>query len=378
MGHDTVSMKIKSYFSSSVEKAIQEARQELGPEAMLLTTRRSSPEARRLGAYEVVFGLPAQPQSTEARPAPAVDLSLELQSLQSQLEEVKNALQLSSPRPQTAFASVPEELARELIDAGLDPELARTISEEAVSAWRQAPQNPKSIRGGGHLRQFAIESIAKRLKIAPDFAPQTSDRARLVIFVGPPGAGKTVTLAKFAVQYCLAAQQSVRIVSVDPYRVASHEKLRALSSVMGVGFTPVSTLNEFHEALEEFRGKNIILVDTPGYSRAEMDGASDLAACLSRVSNKQIHLVLPASMNRAALASCLRSYEVFRPDYLLFTNLDETETHGAILSLAVESGKPLSYVANGQSIPEDLQPANSGALTAFLNLREPAEATSAA
>jgi flagellar biosynthesis GTPase FlhF len=71
------SMKIKSYFSNSVEKAIQEARQEMGAEAMLLTTRRSSPETRRLGAYEVVFGLPAQAQTvTPPSSVPAVDLSL--------------------------------------------------------------------------------------------------------------------------------------------------------------------------------------------------------------------------------------------------------------------------------------------------------------
>ena len=144
MDQDAVSMKIKSYYSNSVEKAIQEARQEMGAEAMLLTTRRSSPETRRLGAYEVVFGLPAQAQNvTPPSSVPSVDLSAELQSLQSQLEEVKSALRLGVMRPQVSTVSLPEELGRELVDAGLEPDFARTIAEEAVAAWRQIPQTPR-------------------------------------------------------------------------------------------------------------------------------------------------------------------------------------------------------------------------------------------
>ena len=82
MEQPSSSMKIKSYFASSVEQAIQEARLELGTEAMLITSRRSSPETRSLGAYEVVFGLNAPSNSPGARQhpvVPAADLSGELE-----------------------------------------------------------------------------------------------------------------------------------------------------------------------------------------------------------------------------------------------------------------------------------------------------------
>jgi len=380
MQQEAVSMKIKSYFSNSVEKAIQEARLEMGPEAMLLTTRRSSPETRRLGAYEVVFGLPAQTQNSAPSPSVAsVDLSAELQSLQSQLEEVKSALQGSGgARTQVSGVSLPEELCRELADAGLEPNIAQAIADEAVGAWRQMQQTPRSIRGGSHLRQLAIEAISKRLRFAPPFAPPQADTCRVVAFVGPPGAGKTTALAKFAVQYCLAAQQSVRIISVDPHRVASHEKLRALAAVIGIGFTASSTVSEFREALEEFRGKNALLIDTPGYASRDFDGASDIASCLARATQKQIHLVLPASMKFTDLSRYAGGFEVFQPDYLLFSKIDETESCGAALSLALQCGKPLSFLANGQGIPEDFEPASSGALTAYLNMQATVEAISAA
>ena len=52
-------MRIKSYFAHAVEDAVDAARQELGPDAMLIDSRRAPPESRHLGEYEVVFGLHA-------------------------------------------------------------------------------------------------------------------------------------------------------------------------------------------------------------------------------------------------------------------------------------------------------------------------------
>src|SRR5271170_7794957 len=110
----TSSMKIKSYFAATVEQAVQEARQELGTDAMLITSRRSSPETRSLGAYEVVFGLTAP----TARPRPMVppadlakDLSGELQNLRAQLQEIKTTLQ--GARPSESQTSEAEELFEE-------------------------------------------------------------------------------------------------------------------------------------------------------------------------------------------------------------------------------------------------------------------------
>ena len=48
-------------------------------------------------------------------------------------------------------------------------------------------------------------------------------------------------------------------------------------------------------------------------------------------------------------------FEIFRPQRMLFTRLDETESLGPIFNEAARTGKPLSFFANGQRIPEDLE-----------------------
>jgi flagellar biosynthesis protein FlhF len=120
------------------------------------------------------------------------------------------------------------------------------------------------------------------------------------------------------------------------------------------------------------------LIDTPGYGPADWDWARDLASVLGQLKQKEIHLVLPASMHLAGLLRYVRRYEEFNPDYLLFTKLDETEAYGSMLSAAFQMSRPLSFLTRGQGIPEDIEAANIGALEAGLFARERAEAVSAA
>jgi len=78
------------------------------------------------------------------------------------------------------------------------------------------------------------------------------------------------------------------------------------------------------------------------------------------------------------LTRSIRHYAPLKPDFLLFTKLDETESLGALLSAAIESGKPLSFFTNGQNIPEDIEPAHDRALLASVFRPEVAEAVPAA
>lgn len=373
------SMKIKSYFADSVEQAIQEARQELGTDAMLITSRRSSPENRTLGAYEVVFGVTGPATGAGARtrqPVAAADLSNELQSLRAQLQEIKTTLQ--GNRSESPSAQEAEALFEELVSDDLSRNIAREIVSSAARLRDQIArdQSAKLLP----LRQYAAELISKKLQFAPAFHQAEPDAIRSAVFVGPAGAGKTTALIKIAIRECLAQRLSGRILSVDPYRVGAHERLRTLAGIVGVGFTAINSMQEFASALEEHRSKSgVLLVDTPGYTRAELDAAQETAACFARLPNKQVHLVLPASMNRASLMQAIGMYNIFQPDCLLFSRLDETESRGAMLSAALESDKPLSFCTNGQNIPEDIEPANTRILLgSMFRPQKASEAVSAA
>jgi flagellar biosynthesis protein FlhF len=386
MEQDNSSMRIKSYFAASVEQAIQEARQELGQEAMLITSRRSAPEARHLGAYEVVFGVAANVAAPAAQarskpktaarpntPPPATELNAELQSLRAQLEDIKQTLQLGAGAKQPVpAASESENLYAELVSLDLAPAVAREITADALALRERAPQ------AGQPLRQLAAESIAAKIRCAEGTTREPLQTGGVLAVAGPAGVGKTTTLVKIAVREVLARRLPLRIVSVDFHRVAAQEKLRTLSGILGAAFVAATTVSEFQEALKDAHRKHVVLIDTPAFDRSEPEPAQEIAGYLEKISRKELHLVLPASMKRADLVGCVQQYAVFQPDYLLFTKLDETASHGALISTALQTGRPLSFLTAGQGIPEDLEPASTERLLANYLPRPAAEAVSAA
>lgn len=369
-------MKIKSYFAGSVEHAIQEARRELGGDAVLITSRRAAPEARHLGAYEVVFGTSSQSPDADSE-SETKGLSREVASLRDQLDGIKRLLQNGGASTSAYGQPEVEQLYQKLESAGMDAVTAQRITDEASAVWLNLTPAQRSSNSAA-LQDLAIENIRKKLRSAPDFAPAAQESKRAVIFIGPPGAGKTTVLTKIAIRECLGRRLSMRIISIDPYRVAAHEKLRSFAKIMGVGFTAANTMREFIEAIDEFRTKDILLIDTPGYGSKDLEGLRELAAFFSQMTPKEIHLVLPVSMSREGLIWCVKQYEQFRPDYLLLTKVDETWSRGPSICAALEADKPLSFFTAGQSIPEDIEPANPDHLLATLFDRQRMAASPAA
>jgi flagellar biosynthesis protein FlhF len=120
------------------------------------------------------------------------------------------------------------------------------------------------------------------------------------------------------------------------------------------------------------------IIDTPGFGFGEMDHSAPLAGFLAARSDIDTQLVLSSSMKSADLTRVVNSYESFRPQRLLFTKLDETGSFGSILNETVRTGKPLSFFANGQRIPEDLETASRSRVSKLVFAGHPARALSAA
>ena len=365
-------MKIKSYFCASVEDAIRQARHELGPDAMLLQERQAPPEARHLGAYEVVFatsraGLPDVRASAEP-PAPA-RLAGEVAELKRQLEAMRRALTKSVFAPAQWLGAQPglSESYALLTAQEVAPDLAREIVQAAASRAGE----------GGKWANLLAEEIESRLPVAAVLG-RGETRPRIAALVGPPGAGKTTSLVKLAIHYGLACRRPVLLISMDTYRVAAAEQLRSYAAILGVGFQVLETLAALAQSLEENQGKELILIDTPGCGFADLDTGSDLARFLRSRADIDTHLVLSSSMKSADLTRVIDAFEIFQPDRLLFTRLDETTAPGPILNEAVRTGKPLSFFSTGQRIPEDLETASASRLRGLILGVSPAQAVSAA
>ena len=357
------SMKLKSYFSATVEAALELARRELGGDALLVNARPSTPETRSLGAFEVVFGvMPVRPEQKDAesyRPTRALlaapeaefhdaerlaqgasDLALtrDVAGLRNEIERMAYSLRAMQSSHAVTLVRNPA-IYTSLLEAELDPELARQVADGAP-----------------------LEGL---IEVDPTLGRPEAARA-VVMLVGPPGAGKTTALIKLAARYGLSGRKPCHIISTDVQRVAAADQLRTLAAILGIGCTIVETAASLEQVLEEHRAKEMIFVDTPGLARDEMQEGAELARFTASHSEFDTHLVLPAWLKPFDLAAVIDRYQMFAPRKLLFTRIDETSRFGALISESAKRSLPVSFLATGQQIPDDLEPASKTRLGRLL------------
>jgi flagellar biosynthesis protein FlhF len=365
-------MRMKSYFAPTVQDALEQARQEMGPEALLVNSRKAPPEAQGLGEYEVVFailpegtdGQPPRPSTAETpdrvERAAEDPVLRELMRLRKQVEEMGSSL--SGINAHAASWAVPTPEFAEVFSRLMENDFSLAVARKIVKqAHARLDADPGTWSRRKTFGRDAIEQ-AVRTELADLVSANASlgtpdEAARVVALVGPPGSGKTTTLVKLAVRYGLALSRPVQIVSSEAHRVGAAEQLRTYATIVGAGFDAVETTRSLQQAMEEHREKGLVLIDTPGYAAREMEEAAELARFLSGQPGVETHLVVSASMRAADLSRTIDRFEIFSPAKLIFTRLDETSSFGAMISESVRAGKPLSFLGTGQEIPEGLEPA---------------------
>jgi flagellar biosynthesis protein FlhF len=396
-------VRMKSFFAGSVQVAIEQARKELGPDAMLVTSRTAGIEARHLGEYEVVFATEL-PQAVAAGPTSAGQHTRESQaristgelgSMLSELRELRRQFQswrqaglrsagqphwiTGDPQFEEAYgdliqAEVDRELAEQLL-AGVQNRLccdATLPHETAGPLMRVEVRRKEAALRPGAVRAVLAEEIRACVQVDSSLGVEC-EGPRMVALVGPPGAGKTATIAKLVVRYGLSARKPSALISLDTLRVAASEQLRCYASLLGIAFQVVENNRALAQAIEEHRGKDLILIDTPGFTPSDLEGGCEAADFLARRGDIQKHLTLPASIRFADLARISSAFDIFRPSRLIFTRTDETATFGPLLCEAAGGGRPLSFLGTGQRVPEDLEPASQeGLLKRLLPTSEPA------
>ena len=373
-------MRIKSYFSRTVADAIATARQELGPEALLVNSRKAPLETRHLGEYEVVFAAEVAGGEERAPEAPAQApggrMAADLAELKKELEGMRRALARSAfaPAPWMGASANMADAYAVLAAAEVAPELAHDLVQAAEARRARFAGLGE---GAAEFQQALVEELGARIQVEPALG-KGEGAPRIVALVGPPGCGKTTTLVKLAVNYGLAARRPVVLLSMDTYRVAAAEQLRSYAAILGVGFQVLETVTALAQNIEENRGKELIFIDTPGLAAGELEHCPGLARFLSTRGDVDTQLVLSSSTKAADLTRMVDGFEIFRPQRLLFTRLDETSSFGPIFNEAARTRKPLSFFTGGQRIPEDLEIASRSRLSELILAARPAPARAVA
>ncbi len=360
-----------------MHEALTMVRRELGPDAAVLHTRevrnrwlgvlprarqievtasRGVPVPSRLPARAVETRPAAQSSSRPKRGAPparGADEARLSHQVQNQLSTLQSMVKdLCRHSKGDGRGDWPEELFRlftDLLDAELSEELARELVERIRNDPRSAGLSDPMM-----LKARIAGMIEDDVRVAGPIRV-TPGRCRLAALVGPTGVGKTTTIAKLAANFRLKEKRRVGLITVDTYRIAAIEQLRTYADIIDLPMHVVSTPREMRETVERMNHLDLILLDTAGRSPKDEIRLQELKVFLTEAAADEVHLVLSSVAAARTLEQTAEQFTAIGATSLILTKLDEANGLGNVLPVLRSSGLPLSYLTDGQNVPDDIE-----------------------
>ncbi len=349
-------MESHTFQAREIREALALVRRELGPDAVILETRRVA--GRSLGLlggtlFEVTAAAPdgfvAEPPgktaAPEARPLMAErradrQRSLPKPSVRTMIQEDPTAAIAAARSTVAPHAALRRRL------------LAAMIPRDLCEAWlRELPANTPPANAEAELRAAVHRQLGSPSGLG-------STRARVIAFVGPTGVGKTTTVTKLAARARLVEDRRIALISLDDGRLGGTAAVRAYAKLLDIPLT-IAPTHGLGVALAEHPSAEIILVDTAGISPAAPDAFAELGRRLARAGEPVFtHLCVGAATRAEELERIAHLYRPTHPDAIVATKVDEAIAIGSVVALRLREQIPLSFLTTGPQVPDDLSPAN--------------------
>lgn len=410
-------MQIRRFRAPDMRQAIRKVRDAVGPDAVILSNQRlSTGEIEIVAALDYDGSLPASMSNASVadgrqsdRKQKIVDsatdekyaslnykqriaqakVSSEQPATQQFDRPVADALsEFHKTAPNSSSDIIDESLS--LVNASKDKKLkdmerelqqVKSLLQSQAKSSPVIDKNPQESKVRSKLKGLGIaDSISTRLLDDIDLMGREDDWNRVlshlaehipvrvksnellgcIAFMGPTGVGKTTTIGKIAAQHVLKyGNSSVVLVTTDTYRIAAHEQLRTFGRILGVPVVVVNEYSDLNDVLDKYEDYSLVLVDTAGMNPRDRNLERQLLMMKRARPGLKKLLVLPCTSQRQVLKTVVDVYSQVRLDGCVLSKLDESASLGEAISVVIEENLPVVYVADGQRIPDDIQPARA-------------------
>ncbi|BEU87180.1 hypothetical protein TAMA11512_06440 [Selenomonas sp. TAMA-11512] len=273
-------------------------------------------------------------------------LTAELAQMKALLVEVAN-----KEKEPGEELSLQQTLRQQEVSESIIDDVIRSVTADCLLASRSSEE----------ARRGLADYLEKNLIINEGLGIKAR-RRKIAALIGPTGVGKTTTLAKIAAQCVLEKGISAALITADTYRISAVEQLKTYSDILGLPIEIVYNAKELKDAIQKFRTKQLILIDTAGRSQYNRRQMQELKELLAVNPNIEKHLVISATTKEQDAKDIVEQFSACRPDKLIFTKTDETKSLGLLLNMTHQKPLGISFFTTGQSVPDDIVEADAGKL----------------
>ncbi len=349
-------MRLKTVVAPDARQAMARLRAELGEDAIMVATQ-DLPEGgvRITGAIEcqdldlagLLAPVAAAPCTDHLR-AVAAHHELPDQLLGRLLDAARTA---ASSQPAAALAQALHTTFR------FEPLTASTFGPPTnLAPGAGTPGRPPTSSRSGPTAEVDPES---RTSLG---GQPTAKPARALLLTGPPGAGKTASVAKLAAAAVLDGRP-VRVVTADARRAGGLEQLAALLAPLGLRPEPAPESADLRRLVAAAEDATL-LIDSPGLNPFRPADLGVLSS-LVEASRAEPVLILPAGLGVADSAEIGETYRALGARRMLATKLDAARRLGGLLA-AADVGLAFAEAGIGPTIGQGLSPLSAGGLARLL------------
>ncbi len=369
-------MQLRRFSAKNVSQVLKKVKAELGDEAIILSTKnrcvRDGVSGRSINFVEVVAAVDRQSEEPRIKAAKAglhgekrdskshTSSQILLREIDQLKEEIRKlagfvkSLSINRSRDgKNAVNNAHSDTSRSGLCQGISSCLGLDRrSEEMVAkvlSDMDARQSCDWEEITRRLSRFIRSGIEKG-----DTAEDAKGRCWWA-FVGPTGVGKTTTLAKIAARLKFLCKKDGVLICVDGYRLGAKEQLGRYANLMDIPMETARTNKDLLRLFGQYKEKDFIFVDTTGRNPFSSAHKTELHRLFDSVPGLMAQVMLSATSKREDLMGAISFYRQYPLAGWSLTKIDETRSLASSVFPIIEAELPLSYVTNGQRVPEDIR-----------------------
>ncbi|WP_018922535.1 flagellar biosynthesis protein FlhF [Salsuginibacillus kocurii] len=394
-------MKVKKFQASSMPEAMQQVRNELGDQAVILNQKKVE-RGGFLGFFkrqsiEVIAAIDPKPPKAEQKHSKPTHMNKQQEpplrtpkttarhpegmlaenednrqklvskeaqrdDLHEEVKDLKKMIAGLSQQKDTSYPPLLETIHQKLEQQEVDDTLRLDMMRHLLKRWYEEESEPSEKT----ILQW-LSSYVQQLMEGIAFGGESERGGRFINIVGPTGVGKTTTIAKMAADFQLKKKKSVALITTDTYRIAAVDQLKTYAKILNVPVSVAYSIEDFREAKANYAEYDVVLVDSAGRNFRNELYVEELKKLIDFDTEMETYLVLALTSKYQDMKQIYESFSLIPIHKLIFTKKDETTSYGAIMNMIAAYGTGIAYVTTGQNVPDDMFEATSDRMTEVLN-----------